>query len=55
MSENGETVDQCFPKVQDDRFKFGGLPTTTRYSVYCRRGGNKPEIKIVANNLVACS
>ena len=44
MSENGKkNVDKMFPKAQDDILKCLILSTTQKYSVYCHRGGKKPE------------
>ena len=43
MSENGEKCQSVFPKVQDGILKCFILSTIQRYSVYCHRGGRKPE------------
>ena len=43
MPENGEKGQSVFPKARDDVFKCLVLSTTQRCSVYCHRGGKKPE------------
>lgn len=39
-NKNGHSV---FPKVQDDAPKCIVIATAQMYSVYCHRGGMKPE------------
>ena len=43
MLENGKKYLINVPKAQDDVLKCLVLSTAQRYSVYCQRGGKKPE------------